>query len=402
MKPQSHHITRTVLIASFITTTTYGCDLPTNAEPREDNRSIGPDDRAFTRECLLDFSPDKELSQACANALSSHDEICQGTPELAEELLISDLCEGIEAVRCHFDDTVNPLRCFSIFTQTVTKCLADRDFFEQNGICEDVTCEGNCGFECANYINAQAYDPQRLSRSSCQQDEDLRDNCQEECSHLINSCWDGSPVTEPSSDLLVDDAFIEALSPSVGLTNAGCSGTLIEGNRFFTAGHCFDTPGSEWVRFNFDQEDTPDTILETVERDIYPIGTVLESVFHGGMDYAVVSLERNLRGQFPNQNIPPAPIADTNCQPGQVVALIGHPGGIPKAVDTGHVSLQWATRMRSDLSGGPGGSGSGMFCEDGRLSGIYAGGGCDRRGEGSHIEAIIERSPIIRSLVSAP
>lgn len=219
-------------------------------------------------------------------------------------------------------------------------------------------------------------------------------------------CWDGHPVESLPAELDMSPATLEEVSRSVGMMSS-CSGVLIEGNRFLTAGHCVDNHEQPFVMLGLRRTfANPVGWFQVAERNQYPVLETLENGWTDTdrLDYAIVSLGPNrITGEMPSERFPSARVESSPCGVHSGVAIVTHrPAEQPiQTVDTGHVENFYDKRLTTDLSGGPSSSGSPMFCDGGRLAGVYAGGGCHRRGEGPHMEAILARSPILRGLAEA-
>ncbi len=113
---------------------------------------------------------------------------------------------------------------------------------------------------------------------------------------------------------------------------ASCSGTLIDDDLVLTAGHCISSSDCDNKRFVFNYYRTSADTLQTVTTaDIFGCAAVVVRK-QGVVDYAVVRLDRPATPRFT-----PAPVSagNTAMTPGQNVAVIGCPNGIPFKIDSG-------------------------------------------------------------------
>jgi hypothetical protein len=184
--------------------------------------------------------------------------------------------------------------------------------------------------------------------------------------------WDVQDVETYDGTLGVSGDFVARQERHVGYhVRPGCTGTLISKDLFISAGHCGYVVG-DVVRFNF--QDAPDgTARPTTD---VTVAAVVEQENNGTWDYAIVRLNGDPGFQFGH-----ASIAASDAPVGATVAIIQHPGGVPKVVHAGPlvdyastVGANWF-RHRVDTIGGS--SGSGVLNTAGQLVGIHTNAGCN-------------------------
>lgn len=190
-----------------------------------------------------------------------------------------------------------------------------------------------------------------------------------------------------------------------------CSGTLLPGNRFLTAGHCFNNSGGGWtypknangvtltseeiatemvVNFNY-QKDSSGNVRAA---QTFNISSIVERNLNG-LDYAIVQLAGNPGAQFPR-----ARVAGSDASAGDTIAIIGHPAGRPKQIDAGTVSsLSGSAIYYGDLDTLGGNSGSGIVrASDGMVVGVHTNGGCTANGGnnfGMRLSSLLAASDIL-------
>ncbi len=131
------------------------------------------------------------------------------------------------------------------------------------------------------------------------------------------------------SSLCPDEPFYG--QPTIGF----CSGFLVGEDLVTTAGHCVSPGEADEVAFVFgfqinQQGGSAPAVVP--EEYVYFGTTALSSTVSGGLDHAVIRLDRPVTG------ISPVPLArDNNLAEGEPLALIGHPATIPKKIAAGAV-----------------------------------------------------------------
>ena len=173
------------------------------------------------------------------------------------------------------------------------------------------------------------------------------------------------------------------------------SGCLIDVNLFMTAGHCFDRTGGGWdrpkrngtlitedeiaklmkVNFNF-QVDAETKQLR--EEDSYPV-VGLHEFRLGNLDYAIVQLGKNAKGEIPGKKFGRLIVAANDLiTNGAVLCLIQHPNGKPKMIEAGPLLTNvngTITYDSIDTLGGSSGSAL-LNAVTGEVVGVHTNGGC--------------------------
>jgi hypothetical protein len=245
---------------------------------------------------------------------------------------------------------------------------------------------------------------------------------------------DSQPVEQYDGTLGVSQAFVAEHQAPVGqlqwndnlgaiYDNPGnvagvrwCTGVMISENLFLSAGHCFDQTGGGWqrprvngtsdiipvqeiarnmhVNFNF-QDDPAGQPRQDVE---FAVEALLEYRL-GGLDFAVV----RLAGQ-PGRQFGVGRIASRDAGEGDMLAIIGHPAGVPKRIEAGPLTSFDGDRLRyDDIDTLGGNSGSAIWqSPNGLVVGVHTNGGCTTSGGGSNsgvrIARILEESPIVSAV----
>lgn len=190
-----------------------------------------------------------------------------------------------------------------------------------------------------------------------------------------------------------EDVLITAgpLGPSRGLCederfynqprSASCSGTLIDADLVLTAGHCVDNDDDcRGFSFVFDYYYEEDGVLKTInaEEDVYECDSVVARELGGGMDYAIIRLDRQVHASHAPALVRfgAEPMADN-----EPVTIIGFGSGLPAKIDNGgFVTNPRSAEMiyfnaTTDAFGGN--SGSGVFNEANEVVGILVRGATD-------------------------
>lgn len=157
---------------------------------------------------------------------------------------------------------------------------------------------------------------------------------------------------------------------------AFCSGTLVAPDLVLTAGHCMgrkDQPPSRCGRtrfvFGYNLASAGSGPRAVARDDVYSCAMVDAYKFDGSGDYALVRLDRPVRGRRPAvaRRAPP--------EPGEPLFAIGGPYGLPlKVLEDAHVrSVNPAHgSFVTNLDASTGNSGGGVFSAvDGRLIGVH-------------------------------
>lgn len=158
-----------------------------------------------------------------------------------------------------------------------------------------------------------------------------------------------------------------------------CSGFLVGPDLLLTAGHCLERDGTcakkqKWV-FNYQLHSAQDKFIYVKADDIYSCAKVLESEQGHKNDYALIRLDRVVKGRKPlalSQR--PRLSKDT------ALFMIGHPLGMPAKITAGaHVRQENSTAFfTADLDAYAGNSGSAVFNEEnGEVEGILVSGEAD-------------------------
>ncbi|MBS1971988.1 MAG: trypsin-like peptidase domain-containing protein [Bdellovibrionales bacterium] len=141
-------------------------------------------------------------------------------------------------------------------------------------------------------------------------------------------------------------------------SGAFCSAFLVGDDMIATAGHCIDTarcPQSSFV-FTYRMSEQGQAPNNVSSSEIYRCQAVLEREQTGAQDYALVKLDRPVRGhRILTLAKDPVAVGDT-------VVTIGHPSGIPtKITDNGVVRSTKPEFFTANLDTYGGNSGSAVF-----------------------------------------
>jgi len=144
-------------------------------------------------------------------------------------------------------------------------------------------------------------------------------------------------------------------------SGAFCSAFLVGDDLMATAGHCIDSARCAQSSFVFSyrmsaQGQAPNNVSSA---EVYSCKAVLERSQTGAEDYALVRLDRPVRGHRV------LTLARTPVSVGDEVLTVGHPSGLPtKITDNGVVRSTEAEYFTANLDTYGGNSGSAVFNQD--------------------------------------
>lgn len=129
-----------------------------------------------------------------------------------------------------------------------------------------------------------------------------------------------------------------SLCPSEPFLNqpaaAQCSGFLVAENLLVTAGHCVgseqDCEKNSWV-FQFRMKNENEAPLAFEAENVYKCKRLVATKYANKLDYAIVELDRPVRGVRPLKMRSSA----QNIKTGESVFVIGHPMGLPTKIADG-------------------------------------------------------------------
>lgn len=115
-------------------------------------------------------------------------------------------------------------------------------------------------------------------------------------------------------------------------TSAFCTGFLVSHDVVATAGHCVPATGCDATAFVFGYKmlnsSTPKMVLE--DEDVYFCSEVVGHRMSGGVDYALVRLDRSVSGREPVEVRRSGKVPDR-----AALVMIGHPSGLPQKIAGG-------------------------------------------------------------------
>ena len=159
---------------------------------------------------------------------------------------------------------------------------------------------------------------------------------------------------------------------------AHCTVFLVKPNVVVTAGHCVDSCSNinnqnflKRIVFGFKMEDKSNPTKIVENKNIYEVEKVLVRKI-GGVDYAVITLDRDVEG------IKPVKLASKDVKKGDKVYLIGYPTGLPiKYAPNAKVLSVGSTSFKASVDAYGGNSGSPVFNLDNEVVGILVKGATD-------------------------
>jgi len=157
---------------------------------------------------------------------------------------------------------------------------------------------------------------------------------------------------------------------------AYCSGTLIDKDIIFTAGHCvsnsMDCPSNSWV-FDFRAQSQNQKSVIVSSNSVYQCQKVIhyQVDLHSNIDFAIIKLDRPVK----DRNVVNIRLSG-KFNPKDKLALIGHPRGLPTKIAADGSVIENATGfMKTNLDAFSINSGSGVFNQStGELEGILVSG----------------------------
>jgi len=145
---------------------------------------------------------------------------------------------------------------------------------------------------------------------------------------------DAADVQVVAETLMEDDNLCPGERFATQPTGARCSATLIARDMLLTAGHCVEDL-AECQRyvyaFNYYYE-APDTLATMTTDDLYRCESIVSQVDSGGLDYAVIRLDRPVPPPHEPVSVVPGDEALARSAP---VTVIGFGRGLPMKIDSG-------------------------------------------------------------------
>jgi V8-like Glu-specific endopeptidase len=248
---------------------------------------------------------------------------------------------------------------------------------------------------------------------------------------------DSQPVEQYDGSLGVTTGFVDDHQGPVGqlqwnsnlatiYTNPGnvsgvrwCTGTLIGGNLFLTAGHCFDQDAGAWelprvngsddvisseeiatnMHVNFNYQVDPNGVLRPEQQ--FAVEELIEYRL-GNLDFGILRLAGD-----PHLTFGTCQVATDDPQQGDPICIIGHPAGVPKRIEAGAVSALSGSQIRyNDIDTLGGNSGSAVLLSPGgTVVGVHTNGGCTTTGGfnfGMRISNLLAASPTLSGITVPP
>ncbi|WP_413944733.1 trypsin-like serine peptidase [Bdellovibrio sp. HCB-162] len=141
-------------------------------------------------------------------------------------------------------------------------------------------------------------------------------------------------------------------------TAANCSGSLVGDDLIATAGHCVSNADCSAYAFVFgfkmaDAKTAPESLPAS---EVYNCKEIVAREYTSAQDYALVRLDRSVRGHRP------LTLQRTPVQAGDGIYVVGHPSGLPtKFADGANVRSQQGAYFQANLDTYGGNSGSAVF-----------------------------------------
>lgn len=125
-------------------------------------------------------------------------------------------------------------------------------------------------------------------------------------------------------------------------TSALCSGFLVAPNWILTAGHCveseYDCSSNAWV-FGYKTNSNGEVNKHFSEEQVYNCKSILKQKFTGSMDYALIELDRDVKGVTPFKVRGKGAVSSS-----QELVVIGYPSALPQKIAAEGRVIDNATR----------------------------------------------------------